>query len=575
MTRSSLMRFAFAPLLAVAVACSGGDDATDDDTTTPPRDGGVTTAERDGGTEPPRDGGTEPPRDGGMEEATLVAISVEPTTVTLEIGATQGLTVTGTFDDSTSSILMDGVTFRSSDDTVATVSAAGLITAVAAGPATITASIDALEADVTVTVEELPPDDVLVVFDDDFGADISFADFGGATNAYMVDDTMAMAGTSSLRVEVPAAGYTGGAFAIATPQDLTMFNAVTFWARASADLNFNVTGIGNDGVNTTLQAEFNAVPLTSTWTQYVIPIPDSSRLDATTGLFHIAEGSEDGAYTVWFDQIQYEVVEAARLGTPMPAIATETISRQVGATFMVNGTSVTTPVDGNNVTVGASRAYFSFASSDETVATVDAAGMGLAVGEGSADITATLAGIAAAGTLTVNVAAPMVPTAAAPTPTVPQANVISLYSNAYTNGAVDTWSAVWDNADVADVMVAGDDVKQYSNLVFAGIEFVGPNTVDASAMTHFHMDIWTPDSTVFRVKLVDFGADNGFGGGDDTEHELTYDGASTPPLVTGSWMSLEIPLSDFVNLTNRANLAQMIIVGSTSTVFVDNVYFHN
>ncbi len=173
--------------------------------------------------------------------------------------------------------------------------------------------------------------------------------------------------------------------------------------------------------------------------------------------------------------------------------------------------------------------------------------------------------------------APTAPTVPAPTPTVPAADVISLFSNAYTDVPVDTWSAVWDQADVADVQVVGDDVKLYTNLVFAGIEFTS-QTIDATAMTHFHMDIWTPDPTaapaVFRIKLVDFGADGAFGGGDDVEHELTLDDNSTPPLATGSWVSIDVPLSDFTSLTTRAHLAQLIISGDPNTVYVDNVYFH-
>ena len=60
--------------------------------------------------------------------------------------------------------------------------------------------------------------------------------------------------------------------------------------------------------------------------------------------------------------------------------------------------------------------------------------------------------------------------------------------------AVDTWSADWDQADVTDVKIAGNDTKKYTNLVFAGIEFTS-QPIDADAMTHFHMDIWTPDPT--------------------------------------------------------------------------------
>ena len=171
------------------------------------------------------------------------------------------------------------------------------------------------------------------------------------------------------------------------------------------------------------------------------------------------------------------------------------------------------------------------------------------------------------------------PTVAAPTPTHPASDVISLFSNAYTDVAVDTWSASWDNADVADVQVAGDDAKLYTNLIFAGIEFT-TQTVDASAMSHFHTDIWTPDPTalpaVFKIKLVDFGGDGAFGGGDDSEHELTFDANSNPPLVTGQWVSFDIPLSDFTGLLSTGHLAQMIIVGDPgpNTVYVDNVYFY-
>jgi hypothetical protein len=181
-----------------------------------------------------------------------------------------------------------------------------------------------------------------------------------------------------------------------------------------------------------------------------------------------------------------------------------------------------------------------------------------------------LGSVAVTGTLTVNVSAVTTPTTAAPTPTRAAANVISLFSNAYTNKAVDTWSASWDQADVADVKIATNDTKLYTNLNFAGVEFVGPNMVNAKDMTHFHIDIWTPNSTTFKVKLVDFGANGIFQGtpNDDTEHELSF----TPAL--GKWVSYDIPFTDFVGLKAREHLAQMIFVGSASTVYVDNVYFY-
>ena len=164
------------------------------------------------------------------------------------------------------------------------------------------------------------------------------------------------------------------------------------------------------------------------------------------------------------------------------------------------------------------------------------------------------------------------PTTAAPDPTVDAGSVISMFSNVYTDVTVDTWRTDWSDATFEDVQVAGNDTKKYSNLNFVGIETVA-NQIDATTMTHFHTDFWTADATQFRIKLVDFGEDGAFGGGDDVEHEIVID---TP--AQGEWVSMDIPLSDFTGLTKTANIAQLIYSGDPTgaiTVFVDNVYFHN
>lgn len=153
-----------------------------------------------------------------------------------------------------------------------------------------------------------------------------------------------------------------------------------------------------------------------------------------------------------------------------------------------------------------------------------------------------------------------------------------MFSNAYTNVTVDTWSAAWDAANVADVQIGGNDTKLYTDLSFAGIEFTS-QTIDASNMSHFHMDLWTADATAmpaeFKIKLVDFGADGAWSGGDDVEHELTFNATTTPALVSNTWISFDIPLADFTNLTTRGHLAQMIISGTPNTVYIDNVLFRH
>lgn len=162
------------------------------------------------------------------------------------------------------------------------------------------------------------------------------------------------------------------------------------------------------------------------------------------------------------------------------------------------------------------------------------------------------------------------PTDAAPTPTKLAANVISMFSNAYTNVTVDTWRTGWSMATLTDMQVAGNDVKKYSALDFAGVEAVGANTINASTMDHFNIDVWTPNATTFKIKLVDFGANGTYQGGDDVEHELSF----TPTKET--WNTLSIKMSDFTGLTTTSHIAQIIFVGvptGTSVVYIDNVYF--
>ena len=164
------------------------------------------------------------------------------------------------------------------------------------------------------------------------------------------------------------------------------------------------------------------------------------------------------------------------------------------------------------------------------------------------------------------------PQAAAPVPSLDAANVISLFSNAYSNVNVNTWRTDWSVAEYEEVSIEGDAVKKYSALDYVGIEATSP-MIDASAMTHFHVDVWSSDFTEFRVKLVDFGADAAYGGGDDVEHELAF---SAP--AQGEWVSMDIALSDFTNLVTKGHIAQLIFSGNPTgqhTVYIDNVYFHN
>jgi len=424
-----------------------------------------------------------------------------------------------------------------------------------------------------------------VVFSDEFGSTVVYQAFAGSKlNALQLDRVNTYSGYQALQVVVPNVGdtsgsYAGGAFTAGIARDLRGYNALTFWAKASKVATLNVAGIGNDNTGMSkFIAEVNNLELTTEYQKFVIPIPLAEKLAQEDGLFYFAEGPEDGVgYQIYFDEIIFE--RLGSIGEPDPQFDTSPIDAEVGDTIVIGSQIVTFSVDGNDIDVHAMPGYFTFTSSNDSVVAVDSTGTITAVGTGTAELSAALGSIEADGSKIITVTGALAePTSPAPTPTVPEADVISLFSNAYTDVVVNTWSAEWDNADVSDLNIGTDDVKKYENLGYAGIEFSDPS-IDVTGMTRFHIDIWTPNSTAspakFGIKLVDFGSDGDFGGGDDAEDELVFDENSSPALASGTWISIDLPMSAFSELTSRSNLAQLIISGDLSTVYVDNIYFYD
>ena len=166
------------------------------------------------------------------------------------------------------------------------------------------------------------------------------------------------------------------------------------------------------------------------------------------------------------------------------------------------------------------------------------------------------------------------PTVAAPTPTLMATDVMSLFSDPYTDVTVDTWNTSWSVATYEEVTIAGNPTKKYSNLDFNGIETTSsPLDVAAASMMYFHMDIWTPNSTEFTIKLVDFLGDGFQGGNGDTEGAVSV----TAPALE-EWVNVDIPMADFTaaGLTAYSDINQIILVSvpaGSSTVYIDNVYF--
>lgn len=419
-----------------------------------------------------------------------------------------------------------------------------------------------------------------VVFHDQFDGIDYQAFLGSKLDALDVVTDEFYGGEASIEITVPNTGYAGGAITANMPRDLSQYNAVAFWAKASIDASLNEVGYGNDNSGTSkYTATVKGLALTTTWQRFILPIPATGKLVPERGLFYFSEGPENGAgYTIWFDEIEYVNVDA--ISNPRPVMDQDDVSAIAGVTVDVQGCwtafDVTVP-DPRTLTVYHSASYFTFASSDEDVA-VPGEGVIRVVGGGSADITATLEGVNVAGRFTIDALAP--PTDHAPTPTRPAADVISVFSNAYPNHPVDTFSPEWEDATVSNLRIAGDDVKVYNiptALDVAVIEFA-TQTIDASSMTHIHIDIWQPRGTFFGMHLFSFGPDGVFSGepapsGDDSQGIVAV---QPPTLKFNQWVGIDIPLSDFTaaGLEETAHLAQVVLRSDSIQLIVDNIYFY-
>ena len=426
------------------------------------------------------------------------------------------------------------------------------------------------------------------VFIDDFTGDLAYAAFGGSdVKAFHVDNQVSYGGTKqSMRFEVPDANspngsYAGGVFFTKTGRNLSGYNALTFYIKASQPAAIGVLGFGNDLGENKYQVTLNGLPVNSNWKKIIIPIPDASKLTAEKGLFYYSTGPENGrGYTFWIDEVRFEKLgDLANLKGLIFTGQDRVIGNaETNDKITIDGLQATVNLPtGVNQTVGISPFYFTFNSSTPAVANVDAKGLVSVIDAGTTTIKAVLGKDTATGSLRItSTGLPVGPTTKAPAPTRDAADVISLYSNIYTNVPVDTWNARYQfsNVDEFFIKVQGDDVIRYRNLNFVGIEFKTP-PVNASAMSGFHIDIWTPDITAlpnnFKVLLTDLGANGVFGGNDDKTHEVTI---TAPTLSTGNWVSIDIPFSAFTGLTTRANLGQMVLSGTLPNVYIDNVYFY-
>jgi hypothetical protein len=418
---------------------------------------------------------------------------------------------------------------------------------------------------------------------------------GSRLNALGIDSYETLGGIASMRIDVPRAsatpGFAGGVVEAATPQDLSGSNALSFWSKSSRPATLDTLGFGlafdDPSVN---RVTLFGLPLTEEWTHHVIPIPDPGSLTAERGLFWYAE-SDPVNYSFWLAGMGFVQVDPGLLDL-RPSLGAAAVTVAAGRKAPVPLVLTWADLDGTRRALdGSARgegpppSYFRFSSSDSSIATVDASGVITGIRTGQALIEARLGQEVLPVDLVVNVVAslPSEPAAGPPAPPARAAgDVISFFSDAYARRNVNLTPASFSVVGSATTpSIAGNPVLRYTGMRFVGIDFVGAK-VDASAMTHLHVDVWSPDATKFGIQLVAFPA----GGGAvpvtvGLNGRTTYAG-TLPPFSQGAWLSLDIPLTLFAGLP-LDSLGQLLWLDNAAiapggdedgTFYIDNVYFY-
>ena len=341
-----------------------------------------------------------------------------------------------------------------------------------------------------------------------------------------------------------------------SPQDVSGkdFLHIDFWTPNATALNFFLISQGSG-------EEAYSLPVsTNEWVSVNIPMSYFSDLGLDlTDIYQFKVDGGDGSVVVYFDNWYFwNVIDGGDASLSDLQVDGETVDGFNPNVFsydveLPEGTTIVPTV---TATTNDANASYEVIDATELPGTTEV----IVTAE---DGTTTL-------TYYVNFLLPdEMPAEAAPTPTQLQENVISMFSDAYTDLEVDTWLTDWSVAVLEDVEIAGNPTKKYSELDYAGIETTtNPIDLESAGMAYLHIDFWTANSTAFRIKLVDFGGD-GYGGGNDTEAELEF----TP--VLSEWNSLDIPLADFEGM-NMSDINQFIISSNPagqSIVYIDNVFY--
>jgi uncharacterized protein YjdB len=407
---------------------------------------------------------------------TVAMIAVAPNPESIAAGATQQFTAKATFNNGTTADVSSQVTWSSSNITIATINASGMLTAVATGSTTVTASVSGVNGtvDVTVTANKTLTSiavspaaaSVVVGATQQFTATGSYSD--GTTSDITSSVTWATSNTAtatinaaglatgvaagSANVTAALSGVTGTAALTVTAQVATptlvsiAVTPPTAIVAVGAIQQFAATGTYSDGSMANLST-------TATWSV-------SNTTVATVSGTGLATGAAVGTTTVTafvsgVNGTASLIVTALVKNIASIAVSPASASFAAGATQQFTATA--TYSDGTTGDITTTAAW---TTANTGIATINSAGLATGVASGSTSVSASQSGIVGITSFTVTAKTPksiaVTPAAASiAIGTTQQYTATVTYSDGSTGDVTKTVTWTATNTTVATIDVNG------------------------------------------------------------------------------------------------------------------------
>jgi uncharacterized protein YjdB len=342
----------------------------------------------------------------------LSAIVVTPAASSMPLHTTQQFTATGNYTDGSSADLTALVSWNSSSTSVATVSALGLVTGVAAGPTTISASLGGVSGSTSLTVAAPTIASITVT---PVGLTLGI----GINQQYVATATYSDGSTADLSAGVT---WTSSSASVAT---ITSSGMATTVAAGQTTITASISGMSDTSTLTVVQANLTSITVS----------PAVQTIAAGTSQQFTAVGSFDDGSTQLLTSVTWSssatgtaTVDvnglASGVGTGTVTITATSGSVSGTASLTVSAATLVsiavTPAN-SSMAVGTTKQFAAAAtfsdssiqdvsgvvvwtSSNPAAATINAQGLASSVATGSTTVTATYGAVSGSTGLTVSTA---------------------------------------------------------------------------------------------------------------------------------------------------------------------------